>query len=334
MPQENKDNEETMLRKTLASLDVQRNAIQIEADAIIAELMTPPEEGVEPMGLDTPLIDEGGYPRGDIDVYRTRSQRNRFRVLKTDHKEIEGKIEALLIQVANLKKPPTETKTESDELARRMAPKPKPKFDALTGKWVVMNWDGSVAGVEGGEALNFHDLSENREIHNRTSQSSISSSSLENDTSDGPSAGAAATTNEKRRPFAKVDAVASDSPAAHAGIKVGDLVTRFGPLHADNHDRLRALARLVPDVAEEGGTIQLAVLRRSNGSIDRAEDGDDSSSTNYDDDRKWGALTLPLRPMPFSGRGLLGCHIVPCDLIDGSARNPADIATAAKVRMA
>ena len=103
MPQETKDNEELTLRKTLASLDVQRNAIKDEADAIIAELMTPPEEGIQPMGLDTPLIDQDGYPRGDIDVYRARSQRNRFRVLKTDHKEIEGKIEVFLIQLASLK---------------------------------------------------------------------------------------------------------------------------------------------------------------------------------------------------------------------------------------
>ena len=97
------DNPETALRKTLASLDAQRTAIQEEADAIIAELMTPPREGVEPMGLDTPLVDQEGYPRGDIDVYRARSQRNRFRVLKTDHKELEGKVEALLVRLANLK---------------------------------------------------------------------------------------------------------------------------------------------------------------------------------------------------------------------------------------
>jgi hypothetical protein len=35
------------------------------------------------------------------------------------------------------------------EKAKREARlKPKPKFDKKTGKWVVMSWDGSVAGVE------------------------------------------------------------------------------------------------------------------------------------------------------------------------------------------
>ena len=94
---------ETTLRKTLASLDVQRKSMELEADAILSELTTPPSEGVQPMGLDTPLVDRDGYPRGDIDVYRARAQRNRFRVLKTDHKEIQGKIEGLLMEIARLK---------------------------------------------------------------------------------------------------------------------------------------------------------------------------------------------------------------------------------------
>lgn len=97
------DEEETVLRKTLASLDAQRKALEHEADAILLELTTPPEEGVEPMGLDTPLVDFDGYPRNDIDVYRARSQRNRFNVIKTDHKELERKIEALLLQLASMK---------------------------------------------------------------------------------------------------------------------------------------------------------------------------------------------------------------------------------------
>lgn len=95
--------DEQTLRKTLASLDVQRKAMELEADAIFLELTTPPADGVEPMGINTPLVDREGYPRGDIDVYRARTQRGRFAVLKTDHKEIQGKIEGLLLQLARLK---------------------------------------------------------------------------------------------------------------------------------------------------------------------------------------------------------------------------------------
>merc|ERR1712194_965544 len=128
-------------------------------------------EGVEPMGLDTPLVDREGYPRADIDVYRARAQRNRFRVLKTDHKEIEGKIEGFLFQLTSFKDP-SRKKAESEEKARRLAPKPQPKYDAATGKWVVKNWDGSVSGVAGGDRLRFETLSQNREISDGTDTNS------------------------------------------------------------------------------------------------------------------------------------------------------------------
>ena len=95
--------DETSLRKLLTTLDVQKKTIESEADAILHELTNPPSEGIEPMGLDTPLVDADGYPRGDIDVYRARSQRNRFRHLQTDHKEIKVKIEGLLDELAKKK---------------------------------------------------------------------------------------------------------------------------------------------------------------------------------------------------------------------------------------
>lgn len=102
LDKENND-AETLLRKELAKLDVQRKSMEHEADAIFLELTTPPAEGVEPMGIDTPLVDRDGYPRGDIDIYRTRTLRRRFRELKTDHKGISHKIEGMLVQLAVMK---------------------------------------------------------------------------------------------------------------------------------------------------------------------------------------------------------------------------------------
>ncbi|KAL3928756.1 MAG: hypothetical protein SGARI_004941 [Bacillariaceae sp.] len=100
---EQQEDGEKALRKFLATRDGQRKAIENEADAIYSELTTPPsEEEVEPMGVDTPLVDDDGYPRGDVDVYRARTLRNRFHVLQTDHKEISQKVEATLLQLAAL----------------------------------------------------------------------------------------------------------------------------------------------------------------------------------------------------------------------------------------
>ena len=107
-----------------------------------------------------------------------------------------------------------------------------------------------------------------------------------------------------KRPFAKVNGIANESPAEEAGMKVGDLVTMFGSLDVHNNNRLRALAKLVPEVASERGSIRLQVLRPK--SVE-------SANTDFEDDTQWERLTLSLRPRPFSGRGLLGCHIVPFD---------------------
>ena len=105
MTQENNptNSVEATLRQELTKLDVKRKNMEHEADAILLELTTPPEEGVEPMGMDTPLVDQDGYPRGDIDIYRTRTMRRRFRTLKTDHKEISSEIENMLLQLSAMK---------------------------------------------------------------------------------------------------------------------------------------------------------------------------------------------------------------------------------------
>ena len=61
----------------LRKLDAERKSIEVEAAAIVDELMAPGEGGAEPIGIETPLVDREGYPRADIDVYRARMQRKR-----------------------------------------------------------------------------------------------------------------------------------------------------------------------------------------------------------------------------------------------------------------
>ena len=218
--------EEMSLRKSLANLDIQRKSMEQEADAIYSELTTPPEEGVEPMGLDTPLVDNDGYPRGDIDVYRARTLRGRFRTLQTDHKELVTKIETMLHQLVILKNP-NRIQVEQKELAARAATKPKPKFDPITGKWVVMNWDGSVAGVPGGDKRNFNQLTaqvseltkEERRPLTAREEESTTTSNVPVPPPPPPSSSIA---------FARVDAVAKDSPAEEAGLKEEDLIVAIG----------------------------------------------------------------------------------------------------------
>lgn len=46
-------------------------------------------------------------------------------------------------------------------------------------------------------------------------------------------------------PFARVNSVALSSPAHEAGLKVGDEVRNFGPVHWRNHENLRKVAEVV-----------------------------------------------------------------------------------------
>ena len=90
-------------------------------------------------------------------------------------------------------------------------------------------------------------------------------------------------------PFATIDEVAEDGPAAAAGVQVGDKLLMFGHVHARNHDGLRALARLTQRSA--GETLSLLVLRDALPAPQQ--------------------VRLSLMPRRWAGQGLLGCHLTP-----------------------
>lgn len=88
------------LQNSLKSYDVQRKALESEAEAILSELNAPSPGGGPPMGVDTPLVDRDGYPRNDIDIYRARHLRSRFNEIRTDHKALMAKVEDSLKKLA------------------------------------------------------------------------------------------------------------------------------------------------------------------------------------------------------------------------------------------
>jgi len=88
-------------------------------------------------------------------------------------------------------------------------------------------------------------------------------------------------------PFAKIDAVASHSPAQLAGLHPGDLIIKFGPITArDISGSLQPIAQHVEH--NENSPISLSVSRDKQ-----------IISTKLTPRRGWG------------GRGIVGCHIVP-----------------------
>ena len=44
-------------------------------------------------GVSGPLVDDEGFPRGDIDLYAVRQARNKYVCAQTDHIEVMKKIE-------------------------------------------------------------------------------------------------------------------------------------------------------------------------------------------------------------------------------------------------
>nr|XP_033811918.1 26S proteasome non-ATPase regulatory subunit 9 [Geotrypetes seraphini] len=85
--------------------------------------------------------------------------------------------------------------------------------------------------------------------------------------------------------FAKVDAVIAGSPASMSGLQIGDEIIEFGSVNTSNFQTLQNIATVVQH--SEGKSLSVTVIR---------------------DGKK---LHLGLMPQRWSGKGLLGCNIVP-----------------------
>lgn len=89
----------TPTRTLLRELITQRDALEIEADVIASQLRAPGVNGEAPIGINTPLVDREGFPRGDINIYEAKTKRQRLNIINTDHKELMTKIEILMLQL-------------------------------------------------------------------------------------------------------------------------------------------------------------------------------------------------------------------------------------------
>ncbi|XP_074061666.1 26S proteasome non-ATPase regulatory subunit 9 [Macrotis lagotis] len=87
------------------------------------------------------------------------------------------------------------------------------------------------------------------------------------------------------QPFARVNSISPGSPANNAGLQVGDEILEFGSVNAHNFQNLQNIGTVVQH--SEGHPLNVTVLRRGE------------------------RLQLRLVPARWSGKGLLGCNIIP-----------------------
>ena len=91
-------------------------------------------------------------------------------------------------------------------------------------------------------------------------------------------------------PFLRVNLVSSGSPAELAGIQVEDLILAFGSIDYRNFKSLKDIGTLVQNSRYK--TINVNIKR---GSM---------------------ILSLTLTPRPWSGKGLLGCNVIPIETVE------------------
>ncbi|XP_038065480.1 26S proteasome non-ATPase regulatory subunit 9-like [Patiria miniata] len=86
-------------------------------------------------------------------------------------------------------------------------------------------------------------------------------------------------------PFARIDLVSEGSPAAKAGLLEGDEIIEFGYVDTSNFQTMQDIAAVVQE--SQGKSLRILTLREGKG------------------------VPVSLKPQTWSGRGLLGCNMIP-----------------------
>ncbi|GAB0498193.1 hypothetical protein MMPV_009534 [Pyropia vietnamensis] len=118
-------------------------------------------------------------------------------------------------------------------------------------------------------------------------------------------------------PFAQVDAVHADSPAAAAGLAAGDLLVSLGDVSVARLAPAAALAALPAALAaavKAEQPLPVVVLRPPTGGA--GGEGGTAAAGAVASQERPAVVELLLRPGAWGGRGVLGCHVVPVRVLE------------------
>lgn len=118
------------------------------------------------------------------------------------------------------------------------------------------------------------------------------------------------TPRDNRVAFALVDSVAPESPSAAAGLQVNDRIVAFGAISLRSFSTPADAMSALPGLLSSHENIPVDVIVHREGSAT-------------------GTLTLRLTPKRWTGRGLLGCHVIPTEVSQVDTTYAPDVATMA-----
>ncbi|KAG2486037.1 hypothetical protein HYH03_015244 [Edaphochlamys debaryana] len=282
------------LKQQLKDLGAARTAMEEEI-AILTERLDAPGQP----GLKGSLLDKEGFPRADINVHQVRTDRHRLICLTNDHRALTDQLAALLGRYHEAARAGSRQDNGNGSAGQAGAPAtstgqaaggvPPP---AAAPPAVPMEVDdaGARPGPGPGPAAQ---------------EAAAGSGS-----GSGAGGGGAALL-----PYALVDEVTAGSPAASAGLQVGDLLCDFGgvvraaagPGGASGSANGGAEASASTAAGAGPGAESQALLQRVAGVL-RCSEGQPVVTRVL---RQGSPLSMTLVPQQWAGRGLLGCHLRP-----------------------
>lgn len=206
--------------------------------------------------MSSPLVDAEGFPISTIDTFAVRTARARIITLRNDRMAIEDRLRALLDVALARQTEGSRTDTGNSQDAG---------MDGQETSVAMAQVPGTNGALSIGVPVRLGDEAAWTEVGGLV-------------------------------PFARVNDVMVESPAAQAGLQRDDEILQFGHLTAATAHRSsseRDLASL-PSAVQIGVQVDVVILRR-----------DSADATNS-------IRRLRLTPSPgWGGRGLLGCHLLP-----------------------
>ena len=154
-------NETESVKTQLLEFDKKRDTMEKEMVNIVDLL----ENMNGNPGIKEPLVDDQGFPRGDVDIFEVRKLRNRYACLQTDHKNLMRELEQKLYSLHSVYQAngckdephlPVKKATQDEEMKQEETQIVQKEAEKIPFVWIHDVVSGSPAeqdGIKIGDAI-------------------------------------------------------------------------------------------------------------------------------------------------------------------------------------